>query len=115
MDIEAFEETREHHGPVFYERGIFDSLYSRYKRGDITPSDLEQYKVDYPYNPTVFFFPPWAEIYVQDAERDHTFEHAVMVGNITVDWYQELGFNVLEVPKLPPGQRMKFILAEIPK
>lgn len=113
MDVQAFERTKKHSGPVFYERGVFDSLYLHYQSGTVTSTELEQYKVNYPYASTVFFFPPWEEIYVQDAERDHSFEHAVKVGKITKDWYQELDCVVVEVPQLSPEQRVNFILAEI--
>jgi predicted ATPase len=30
----------------------------------------------YQYFPKVFVLPPWKAIYENDAERDHTFEHA---------------------------------------
>lgn len=36
-----------------------------------------------------------------------------MVGKITVSGYEELGFTLVDVPRLPPEQRVKFILAEI--
>lgn len=56
MAVRAFERTKMHSSPVFYERGIFDSLYSRYQRGEVTANAHEEYKRKYPYNSTAFFF-----------------------------------------------------------
>jgi len=36
----------------------------------------------YQYFPKVFLLPPWKAIYVNDAERDHTFEHPESVNRI---------------------------------
>jgi hypothetical protein len=47
--------------------------------GKVTMNQVEQYKRRYPYSPTVFFLPPWADIYVTDSERDHPCSHAVAV------------------------------------
>jgi predicted ATPase len=44
----------------------------------------------------VFVLPPWKAIYVTDAERDHTFEHAEAVDRITQEWYRRwLPFGAL--------------------
>src|SRR5437660_8880600 len=56
----------------------------------------------------VFVLPPWKAIYVNDAERDHTFEHAESVNSITQEWYRRCRYQLIEVPRfrLQSGVRM---------
>jgi predicted ATPase len=54
--------------------------------------------------------PPWPAIYVTDAERDHTFEHARSVHRIALEWYRRCGYQVLEVPMTPVDERCRFVL-----
>src|SRR6266480_2325357 len=42
----------------------------------------EALRMDIENFPKVFVLPPWKAIYVNDAERDHTFEHAQSVNTI---------------------------------
>lgn len=113
MHIDAYISTHQHRNPVFFDRGLFDSLYSLCKNGKVTMDQVEQYMVQYPFNATVFFFGPWADIYVKDAERDHSFSHAVAVAEITTRWYRELGFALIEVPKLSPEERVTYVLNHV--
>ena len=64
----------------------------------------------YPFQAPVFILPPWEAIYVMDAERDHTFAEAVGVHAKVVAWYRSCGYSVHEVPRLPAGQRAKYVL-----
>ena len=50
--------------------------------------------------------PPWKAIYVNDAERDHTFEHAESVNRITQEWYRRCGYQVLEVRMVSVDEQM---------
>jgi len=47
---------------------------------------------------------------VHDAERDHTFEHALSVNRITQEWYRRCGCQVLEVPMVSIDDRCRFVL-----
>ena len=51
-------------------------------------AQLETLLRTHPFNPLVFLFPAWAEIYTTDSERDHSFEHAVRVHALCRDWYR---------------------------
>jgi predicted ATPase len=64
----------------------------------------------YQYFPKVFVLPPWRAIYKNDAERDHTFEHAELVNTIAQDWYRRCRYQVLEVPMVSVDERCKFVL-----
>jgi predicted ATPase len=47
---------------------------------------------------------------VNDAERDHPFEHAVSVNLIAQDWYRRCGYQVVEVPMVSVDERCTFVL-----
>ena len=48
---------------------------------------------------------------MNDDERDHTFEHAESVYNITQEWYRRLDrYQVIEVPKVSVAERCTYVL-----
>lgn len=65
------------------------------------------------YNQTVFFAPPWREIYADDAERTEGWEHAQRIYPPMRDAYEELGYRIVELPKVPVAERLAFILDAI--
>jgi predicted ATPase len=58
----------------------------------------------------VFLLPPWKAIYVNDAERDHPFEHAEWVNGITEEWYRRCRYELIEVPKVSVAERCRYVL-----
>ena len=98
--------------PTFYERGVVEAAGSAMAAGVLTKSDCEQLIEQYPYD-LVFLFPAWKEIYVQDDERDHEFDHAVRVHDTTRDLYLRHGYSPIEVPRDSPEKRVAFVQAKI--
>ncbi len=94
---------------VFFERGIVDVAGSLYGTGTLDEQATRQLIRKYPYE-YVFLFPPWEDIYQMDEERDHTFDHSVLVYGSTRDWYRKVGYNIIEVPIDTPQARAEFIL-----
>jgi predicted ATPase len=47
---------------------------------------------------------------VNDAERDHTFEHAESVYSTVQDWYRRCRYQLIEVPKVPVAERCTYVL-----
>ena len=97
-DVENFVRHSAHPGPVFFERGVVDALCMLDQVTPLNESELSSWLSKYQYFPKVFVLPPWKEIYANDAERDHTFEHAELVNRIGQEWYRRCGYQVLEVP-----------------
>lgn len=95
--------------PMFFERGIADAVGSLFGTGALDESASKQLVDSYPYE-FVFLFPPWADIYRTDDERDHPFEHAVRVYESIRNWYPRMGYTVTEVPIDTPENRAAFIL-----
>jgi predicted ATPase len=110
IDVENFDHHASNSGPVFFERGVLDALCGLDQISPLTESDLSMWLSKYQYFPNVFVLPPWKAIYENDAERDHTFEHAEWVNTIAQAWYRRCGYQVLEVPMVSVDERCKFVL-----
>lgn len=61
------------------------------------------------YHPMVFMCRPNSEIYVQDEVRPYPFEGALEIHESLVAVYQQLGFEIKEVPWGSVAQRAAFI------
>ena len=94
---------------TFYDRGIPDNL-GYLRRDGIPNADLEEAARQYPYFPYVYFTPPWPEIYDRDAERREDLPLMQAIHQALEDIYRHYGYQLIEVPKLPPAQRADFIL-----
>ncbi len=111
MDIEHFVQHAATPGHVFFDRSVLDSLCGLDHLTPLNESDLNMWLSTYHYCPKVFLLPPLREIYVNDAERDHTFEHAEWVNSITLEWYRRLDrYQLIEVPKVSVAERCTFVL-----
>jgi predicted ATPase len=62
------------------------------------------------YNRRVFIAPPWQEIFRQDRERKQDFAEAVRTYDALVTTYTEYGYELVEIPRAPIPERVKFIL-----
>jgi len=67
----------------------------------------------YKYNPCVFWFKGWKDIYKKDDERKMNFQEAYEFGERTYEIYRELGYDVIQVPMLPVDKRAEFIYNKI--
>jgi predicted ATPase len=114
MDIENFVRHAASPGPVFFERGVLDALCALDCVTPLDDGELSIWLSKYQYFPNVFVLPPWKAIYVNDAERDHTSEHAESVNRMVLEWYRRCGYQVLEVPRVSVDERCTFVLQALP-
>ena len=111
MDIENFVQHAATPGHVFFDRSVLDALCGLDSVTPLNEGELSTWLSTYRYFPKVFLLPPWKEIYTNDAERDHTFEHAEWVNSITQEWYRRLdGYQLVEAPKVSVDERCTFVL-----
>lgn len=112
--VKALEDRRQAEaqaGWVFFDRGLIDAISGL---EDMTGEPaLAEFGQAHRYNRTVFLTPPWPEIYETDAERKHGFEQAVTEYGRLVRDYARLGYQTVEVPKRPVGERADFVLARL--
>ena len=109
-DIENFHHHEGSQKLVFFERSVLDAVCSLDRLTPLSEIELGVWLSKYRYFSKVFVLPPWKAIYVNDAERDHTFEHAESVNRITQEWYRRCGYHVIEVPMVPVDERCRFVL-----
>jgi predicted ATPase len=105
-DFEGMTETTR---PVFFDRGIPELLGYAPPLPEYVRNAIRLYR----YNPKVFILPPWQEIYRTDAERTHTWEHAVAVYHDVKKAYADSGYAIVEPPKAGVDECVEFILGEI--
>ncbi|ANW96795.1 hypothetical protein AXE80_11125 [Wenyingzhuangia fucanilytica] len=93
----------------FFDRGMPD--ITAYLNSIHTPVEetFKQSNKKYIYD-TVFIFPPWEQIYTNDAERFETYEEALAIHKEIVEEYKKTHQNIIVVPKGTPKERLKFIL-----
>lgn len=96
--------------PVFFDRGIPDTLAYARLIGHDTPGEAA---AQYRYNKDVFILPPWEAIYKTDRERKQTFGEAIDVCRRLEDEYAGHGYNVIEVPLVSAEERAQFVLDKI--
>ncbi len=110
MDIENFVHHAATPGHVFFDRSVLDALCGLDRVTPLNQSELRMWLSKYQYCSKVFVLPPWKAIYVNDAERDHTFEHAEWVNSITQEWYRRCRYQLIEVPKVSVAERCTYVL-----
>ena len=99
-------------GINFYDRGIPDVPAYHVFTGDKIPEVFMKACKEYRYD-QVFFLPPWEEIYESDNERYETYDQAVVLGDILLDFYKKLDYSPISVPKSSIENRYNFIIEQL--
>ena len=91
----------------FYDRGLPD-IIAYMKRGKL---EVPQHYYDRckNYNSIVFLAPNWKEIFINDSERPESYEDACEIYQFLKETYIDLGFQVMELPKVSVNERVEFI------
>ena len=98
---------------MFYDRSIIDCYgYSQLEQIFLS-TDLINRCNELMYNPKVFIFPPWEEIYDNDAERRQDFSQAVETYHEMAKAYRNFGYQLIEIPKLSVTERADFIINQL--
>ncbi|MEE4000321.1 ATP-binding protein [Tenacibaculum sp. FZY0031] len=94
---------------IFFDRGIPDvHAYMNYLGSDYPDIFIEKSN-KYLYN-KVFMCAPWETIYKSDNERYETFEQSVKIDAFLKEAYEEVGYNIIDVPFGSVHERCDFIL-----
>jgi len=94
---------------TFFDRAIPD-LVAYAQIFELDTSAAMQAATQHRYNNPVFFLPSWPEIYTTDDERTMSFEMAHDFGELIRAVYDELGYEIEEVPRGTPLERANFVL-----
>jgi predicted ATPase len=111
--IESFEEHRPPSGPQFADRGIPDTLAYARLIGLENTRAIEDACHHYRYASVVFLAPPWREIYRMDGERKQDFAEGERTYRVLSEVYEEFGYRSIELPKLGPIARARFVAEHI--
>ncbi|MFP5439628.1 MAG: AAA family ATPase [Bacteroidia bacterium] len=107
-----FKAHEEEAAVVFIDRGIPDVLAYMHYIGDSYPPFFEQACKDHVYS-KIFFLPPWEEIYTADDARYENYEQAKLISLHLHETYSNYGYEIIEVPKDTPENRILFILGHL--
>ena len=95
---------------VFFDRGVPDVVgYLRLMRLPV-PEHMLKAAGTFRYNRRVFIAPPWPEIFSEDRERKQDFDEAVRTYEAMVTTYTELGYELVEIPRVSVLDRANFVL-----
>jgi predicted ATPase len=97
---------------VFIDRGIPDVLAYMHYIGDAYPAFFDEACVEHKYT-KIFFLPPWEEIYTADEARYENYEQAKLIAGHLQETYRKYGYELIEVPKDTPDNRILFILGHL--
>jgi predicted ATPase len=93
----------------FFDRGIIDQIGGMKP----LPEHLAAAARKFRYRRTVFFAPPWKEIFGNDEERRHNFEDAAANCEVQRATYQEYEYDIVDLPKLGIAARADFMLERL--
>ena len=97
---------------VFLDRGLPDVLAYMHYIGDSYPLAFDDACRKHTYD-KVFFLPPWEAIYTADDARYENYEQAKLIAAHLQETYKKYGYNLIEVPKDTPDNRILFILGQL--
>ena len=96
------------HRRCFFDRGLPDLVGYLTHGGRSAPDEWRE--VSRAYATTVFFAPPWDEIYVNDAGRPQTFAEASALSIHIRRAYEDYGFRLVELIKSNVAERRRQVL-----
>ncbi len=97
-------------GPVFSDRGIGELVGFFHSQVGGVPDHVWRAAREWRYASKVFIAPPWPEIYRTDEERVQTVEFAAEIYQPLKASYEELGYDVVVLPKVSPQERAQFVM-----
>ena len=97
----------------FLDRSVVDLIGYMEFANKKAPSNYSEFAKSARYAKKVFIMPLWDSIYTNDKERKESIEEAKTIDFNLRKSYENLGFQLIDVPMLSIKERAKFILKEI--
>ena len=115
LKIKDYEEAIGPNNIVFMDRSILD-LFLNLKANQLAlPNAMAKAVETQNFHKTVFFVPPWKEIFHDDGQRNKTYEDAIKEYEILLNGYQNLGYKVEILAKASVEERADFIETYVAK
>lgn len=96
--------------PVFFDRGVPDVVGYLRLEGRPVPEHVHRAAETFRYDRRVFVAPPWPGIYARDAERKQSLDEAERTYASMVATYTEYGYDLVELPRAPVEDRVRFVV-----
>ena len=112
-DMRSYHLAEETPGPVFFDRGVADVAAYLRLMGIPVPEHIQSAAMNFHYNRSIFLAPPWREIFHPDVERKQDFSEAERTYQALVATYNELSYELIELPRASVDERLRFILGQI--
>ncbi|MEY2689102.1 MAG: hypothetical protein RL375_3300 [Pseudomonadota bacterium] len=109
-DERKYRESPAGPGWTFFDRSAVESVGMLWALGALPDRALQDLLARHRFHPVVFILPPWPDIYTQDEERDHSFDHCVRVHGEVMRWYERCGYTLHELAFLDPEERADEVL-----
>ncbi|MEM7315936.1 MAG: AAA family ATPase, partial [Planctomycetota bacterium] len=93
--------------PTFFDRSALDQIAWFIRNGHPTPGETPKYYK------TVFFAPPWPEIYQKDDMRRHEFEDALVEHDDLMDRFVDWGYACCVLPKVSIAERADWVMEQL--
>ncbi len=111
-EMRSYRMAQQQTGPVFFDRGLPDVVgYLRLSELPV-PAYFEKAAGIFRYHRRVFIAPPWRDIFQQDRERKQDFDEAVRTYQTLALTYQDLGYELVELPCLSVAERVRFVVEQ---
>jgi len=111
-EIESYRVHSAQAGPVFFDRGVPDVIGYLSLLGLPVPGHMTKAADLCRYHRRVLVAPPWPEIFRQDGERRQTLDEAERTYEAMVRTYAGFGYELVEIPRAPVEDRVRFVVAE---
>ena len=112
-EMRSYHSAQEHPGPVFFDRGVPDVMAYLRLVNLPAPAHVIKAASEFRYNRSVFIAPPWKEIFHPDRERKQDFDEAVRTYESLAFTYKELGYELVELPRVSVDERVQYVLRTI--
>ncbi|SEW51665.1 AAA family ATPase [Chitinophaga arvensicola] len=113
QSVADYQANREQTAPVFFDRGIADTIGYLELCGLPVPEDMLRIARSWRFNKKVFLAPPWQAIYEQDTERKQSFAEAVATCECMISIYRRLDYKLIYLPESTVAARADFIMAAV--
>ncbi len=112
-DMRSYHIAEQSTGPVFFDRGVVDTVGYLHLSGLPVPAHVEKAAETFRYHRRVFIAPPWKEIYEHDRERKQSFDEAVRTYEAIAAAYARYGYELIEIPRVSAEKRAGFVLESV--
>jgi predicted ATPase len=110
LEMRSYALARRHDGPVFFDRGVPDTIGYLRLIGAPIPLYFHKAADRFRYRRRVWVAPPWREIFTTDAERKQDFAEAERTYHVMRETYAGLGYELVILPCVPVQERARFVL-----